>query len=485
MKKLIIAILIILAGFLGGCNALALPKPMMIEKLEICNIVCIDYEQNEPNDGQATNQQSNDKQSKSEQDKDNNEQDNSQGKGQVDSKNTDKNKLQTDKGKSQQDANAQSNKQQNSQNNQTTTNSDEKADDQNTASSKSTTMSNEQSKDQTNAQGKYTVSLGIKKAAKDGGAEGKSGSDKSGDIASGTAANLGDALGQVVQSRDLTVYFGDVETIILGESLMKAGIDKAIDFFIRSDKFNQFAKVYTTQGSAKDLLQKLTEEDMSDSIEQKANMDSSFSVFTTNLTLIDLMNNLQPNSSGVVPLVVEIKQDENTAFELEGLAVLKDKKQIGTLTKEETRGYNAIKNKIKNGTLGLSFDEYKAGVDNLTITTKTKVDVQNKQNLKELQINLDTKQSANISFVTDSASQKFDVEKQIEQKISEDITEDIISCLQKVYDLQCDFLGLLDTYRMWHKKEYNQIKDKDTLLQEIVVTIKSTADIKRGHQVRD
>jgi len=373
MKRLIIALLIVLLGFLGGCNALALPKPLMIEKLEICSIVCVDYE-------------------------------------------------------------------------------------------------NEQ----------YTLSLGLKKIVSGGGQEGQASGDNSADVASATNSNLGDALSQVVASRTRNVYFGDVETIVFGEQLVTEGIDKAIDFFIRSAKFNQFAKVYATSGKAEELLQQMTEDDMVDSIEQKSDMDTSTS-FTTRQTLLSMITLLERDAAGVMPLIVSKKDEDKTTFELEGMVVIKDKKKVGQLGKQESRGYNVIKNNIKNGTIGLQLEGYQAGIDNLTINTKTKVDSDGGQ----LIVNINSQQSANISFVTDSPSKNIAVELQIEQQLSQDIKNDIMACIQKVKDYKSDFIGLWAIYRSWHKTDYKNIVDKDQMLQNMTVNIDSAADIKRALQVRE
>ncbi|MCL2599365.1 MAG: hypothetical protein FWD76_05620 [Firmicutes bacterium] len=398
MKKLIIAILIVLAGFLGGgCATLALPKPLMIEKMEICNLCGVDFEA-----------------------------------------------------------------------------------------------------------GKYTLCLGLKKVGSSGSEDKKA--VASIEVATATHSNLGDALGQVVASRSLSVYLGDVETIIFGSTLLEQGIDKALDFFLRSEKVNQFAKIYAVQGKASETIQKISEQPDSDNIQKKSEMDLE-SGYTTSLTMIDSIKLLAPQSSGVVPMILmqtdqEGKEPKDTSggesasgsgdtqpktnFVLQGLAIVKDKKQVGVLDKQGARGYNALKNSIHDGTMGIEFEDYQVGVDNLSVQSKTKVDIENGKFVTQVS----SKQSGNLSFVTDSAVQRLGVlgvETQVEQKIGADIQQDILVCLHQVASTKADFVGLLDKYKVCHKESYQKItaEQKEQLLSQMECKVQSNADIKRAHQVRE
>ncbi|WP_274648916.1 Ger(x)C family spore germination protein [Paenibacillus humicola] len=181
-----------------------------------------------------------------------------------------------------------------------------------------------------------------------------------------------EAVRSYVEIMGVKVFWSHLKVLVISEDAARKGVDSYLDFFLSDPEMRNTAYVAIVKGRAKDLLE--SEPDitsipanlLSNQLEN-ANINSfapsvRFNEFARSLTNPEGWQPFAPvvkryeqseydrNIVGIAPYQGGDSQQSNL-FLVEGTAVFKGTRMIGTMNKTETRGLLWVINKVKSATV--------------------------------------------------------------------------------------------------------------------------------------
>jgi len=264
------------------------------------------------------------------------------------------------------------------------------------------------------------------------------------------------------------IYPDHLRIVIIDEELAKNDISEILDFYLRNPLARTEFKILI--GKDKDILNTITPIDpiSSNSILDTLETSSNYLGITNIVTLNNLADmKLNPNKEIILPSIeLEKKENNNdtikntessspnTMYKLSTLAIFKDNKLIGYLTKDESITYNLIENKLKNTIITYECEKnkylsYEIINNNSKITTKN----------KEININIDITGTINESACNiklNNESNITNLETSLSNYLQGNITKNINN-IRNTYN--SDVFGFLDIIYKHDYQTYEEIKD--------------------------
>ena len=309
-------------------------------------------------------------------------------------------------------------------------------------------------------------------------------------IYEGKGKTIHEAYRNIKNQSSRYLYPNHMEILIINQNLAKEDISQIIDFYLRiPDVRTEF---YVLIGKTDNILSITTPIDdiSATSILETMKTNNKYLGITNFVTFNEFANmNLNKNLEIILPSIEAInyneesstiKNTENTKIEslykLDNLAIFKENKLLGYLTKEESITYNVLKNKAqailitkecqdnKNKYITIEATEIKTDIK----TKNKKIDIKIKMNgnINENECNIKLNNEKNIK----------NIEKEINEHIKNTISNSINN-IRKKYN--SDIFGFLDTIYKTDYNTYKQIKNNwyKNEYKNIKINIKSSINI--------
>ena len=284
------------------------------------------------------------------------------------------------------------------------------------------------------------------------------------------------------------LYPNHMQILIINEKLAKEDVSQIIDLFLRIPDVRTEFNVLI--GKTDNILSITTPIDdiSSTSILDTMETNNKYLGITNLVTFNEFANmNLNKNLEIILPSIeatnyneeaTTIKNTEKTKIEslykLDNLAIFKDNKLKGYLTKDESITYNIIKNKAQSILITYECEKNKYMTIEAT-EIKSEISTKNKE------ININTKMTGNINetMCEINLNEEENIKK-IEKKLNKYLKDKITTSINSVRkNYNSDIFGFLD---LIYKKDYNtykKIKDNwyNNTYQEIPINIKTNIDI--------
>ena len=284
------------------------------------------------------------------------------------------------------------------------------------------------------------------------------------------------------------LYPNHMQILIINEKLAKEDISQIIDLYLRSPDIRTEFNVLI--GKNDNILNITTPIDdvSSTSILDTMKTNNKYLGITNFVTFNEFANmNLNKNLEIILPTIEAIEYNEEATttkntekteitslYKLGNLAIFKDNKLKGYLTKDESITYNLIKNKVDSILITTECEKDKY----MTVeATEIKTDIKTKNK----EININVKMSGNINETRCSINLNNEknikkIEKELNKYIKNKITTSIDN-IRKKYN--SDIFGFLDLIYKKDYKTYKEIKDTwyQSTYQDIKINIKTSIDI--------
>ena len=307
-------------------------------------------------------------------------------------------------------------------------------------------------------------------------------------IYEGKGKTIHEAYRQIKLQSSRYLYPNHMQILIINENIAKEDISQIVDLFLRIPDIRSEFNVLI--GKNDNILSITTPIDdiSSTSILDTMETNNKYLGITNFVTFNEFANmDLNKNLEVILPSIEAIDYTEEATtttntektkieslYKLNNLAIFKNNKLLGYLTKDESITYNLIKNKAKSILITKECEENK-------YMTVEATDIKSDINTKNKEINIKIEMTGNINETM--CSIKLNDEKNI-KKIEENLNKYIenkintsINNIRKNYN--SDIFGFLD---LIYKKDYNNYKKiKDTWyeseFQNIKINIKSSINI--------
>ena len=278
-----------------------------------------------------------------------------------------------------------------------------------------------------------------------------------------------EAIREMIKESPRKMYAAHLEILIIDEEIAKENLRDILDFFSRDPEIRSEFKVLV--GKKKDILEittpleKISSKNILDSLEANANHLGYANLFTYHQVIDNILN---PYIELALPVVTERGNEEDgqektnieetksdAASIITGMAIFKNNKLKGYLTKKESLAYNLIRNNAHNYLIHTNYKDNQYIVHEV-INSSTKVDFDKKKN----QIKISVKGTSALSEVksTVNIEKKKTIEHlqtEVNQEIEQLITEAIANINQKY---NSDIYGFADLIYKTDPKYFKSIQ---------------------------
>ncbi|TYP74730.1 Ger(x)C family spore germination protein [Paenibacillus methanolicus] len=232
-------------------------------------------------------------------------------------------------------------------------------------------------------------------------------------VYSAKGVTLNEGVRRLTSSISRKIFFSHIRIVVLSEELAKRGIARPLDFLMRGNEIrSDFTVVIAKGNSAKDVLgvltpiEKIPANFIFNALEV-ANKEWSpvAAIKLDELSKFILAEGVSPVLSGIhiygEPSKGKLEENVKSSspsvrLQHAGIAAFKKDKLVGWLNEKESRGYNAITDRIKRTSLHVSCpDGGVVGINIAAIRTKMRGEVKEGR----MSIQLQTKIRADISSV--------------------------------------------------------------------------------------
>ena len=284
------------------------------------------------------------------------------------------------------------------------------------------------------------------------------------------------------------LYSNHMQILIINEKIAKENISEVIDFYIRNPAIR--TDFYVLIGKNENILDIITpiESLSSSSIKETLENNKKYLGSSATVTFDEFVNMyLNKNLEIALPSIEIINHDEEgeklenteesqvkSKYKLGNIAIFKDNKLQGYLTKDESITYNILKNNIQNTILTYECEDKKyITIEIIKSSASTKItnkeitiDINMSGNINESHCNIDIKEKDNIRKI----------EKLFENKLEESIQKDINN-IRNNYN--SDIFNFLDTIYKYDYNTYQNIKNNwyEETYKKIKVNINTNISI--------
>lgn len=253
--------------------------------------------------------------------------------------------------------------------------------------------------------------------------------------ANGSANNISDAISVAAKSLSQKIFFGQNKIIVFGNEYSKIGIDKGLDYLLRSIDSRPDVLVAISSDTAEDVI-KSTQNGAripAENIYQllRVGQDNGLGAV---VTVNDLLNLYADETSDIyLPLI----KTEDKLASCQGIVVFSDNKSVKTLDGWQTFGFLFVKNKINGGSLTVKSDEFGyVGLEIIDSVTKCRVSTQDSKITFHCDISVVLLlNELEKGITTDLTPAKInDIQKLVENQVEDMCNSAVFACTQSKSD---------------------------------------------------
>ena len=301
-------------------------------------------------------------------------------------------------------------------------------------------------------------------------------------VQSAKGRTLAEALSFLQLQFPRRLFWGHTEVILIGEELARHDIRSQFDYILRHPQLRIRSRVFVTKGRAKDVLfvEPLMERDIAESLKEGAVINEALDVTTkefaqmligeSNAAILPYVNMMSTPAGGNM---------SQTVVYIDGAAIFKNGKLVGTLDQKETRGALWLRNEMKRATITIKPGEHEDYISMFLLRSETRL----KPNISGDQwqirlrgdLDLDVYENATDLEITPEITRK------IEQATSAEVerrVEEVLAKAQK--EMNADVFGFAEAFHRAYPSIWRKNKDKwDEIFPKVQVTFDIQAKVKR------
>jgi spore germination protein KC len=291
------------------------------------------------------------------------------------------------------------------------------------------------------------------------------------------------------------IYLAHIREIIFGEEFAKEGIGKALDFIsrdheMRTDFFISVAKGTTAYEvlNVQTALEKIPANKLFNALQYS---EQKWAPSKT-VKLDELINSIV--SKGIQPVLtgIYVEGDPNygsnltnvqnvtpkTKLKVDSIGVFKNDQLIGWLTRDESKGFNYIKNNISSTVVTVPCQDGKVSIE--TFRSKTKIKGKLENGSPKIEIKVESEGNVGEAQCEMDLSKPESI-KELEENYKNDIKSKMEQVMKKSQEeYESDIFGFGEAIHRADPKKWKELQENwDEDFSNLVVTIHVEAYIRR------
>ena len=288
-----------------------------------------------------------------------------------------------------------------------------------------------------------------------------------------------EAVRGMLSTVDKKMFLSTAQVLILGENLLKDGMEEVLDFFQRNYEVDYRMNILAAKGvSPGEILEIEPDMDSIPATYINGTVENTILRGTVKKTiLIDLLKDI--GSGGKQPAIGQISKAGEKEVRTEGIAVIKNGRLVGWLDSYETRGYLLAINEVRNAIVNVPIDKGKVAME--IIRSKGRVNVVF-DNDEPIMLTVKTKIEANVGgYEGKGRLDSPDNLRTLEEALEEEIKKEIMMVLKKTQqDYSSDIFGFGVEVHKYHPQYWKKVKKNwDDIFSTLPVELQVDAKIRR------
>ncbi len=276
------------------------------------------------------------------------------------------------------------------------------------------------------------------------------------------------------------LFFPHNQVLIIGRSAAEDGITKYLDFFMRDPETRLNVYVLVAKDSASEILDTKSklERVPANSISLMLDTEATSASQEMKVRLKDLKGNLQLKTVAAVAPIIEVTEEngKKTAT-LNGTAIFKGDKMVGTLDKSEGRGLMWVLDEVKSGII-----EVESSGGNLVALESVRAQGEFSSELVDGKVKIKVKIFEEGNIAEDAGTEDLSTLSEVaflEQQKAEVIKSEVMAAVKKAEELNADIFGFGESVHRKYPKEWISMEDKwDELFPTIEVEVEVEAKLR-------
>jgi len=288
-----------------------------------------------------------------------------------------------------------------------------------------------------------------------------------------------EAVRGMLSTVDKKMFLSTAQVLILGENLLKDGMEEVLDFFQRNYEVDYRMNILAAKGvSPGEILEIEPDMDSIPATYINGTVENTILRGTVKKTiLIDLLKDI--GSGGKQPAIGQISKAGEKEVRTEGIAVIKNGRLVGWLDSYETRGYLLAINEVRNAIVNVPIDKGKVAME--IIRSKGRVNVVF-DNDEPIMLTVKTKIEANVGgYEGKGRLDSPDNLRTLEEALEEEIKKEIMMALKKTQqEYSSDIFGFGVEVHKYHPQYWKKVKKNwDDIFSTLPVELQVDAKIRR------
>lgn len=306
----------------------------------------------------------------------------------------------------------------------------------------------------------FTAQLAIPTTPDEGSAE------KSFEVVSETGETLSEAARKITLHIPRHPIWAHSSTFIIGENLAKTDVSLLADTIGRNVNIRKNEQMFVSVGSTPQevysVKMPLEEYSATGLAKMIKTQDQSIGIYTPVRMTEFLVKLATVGIQPILPQVIIAGEEGNEKLLIDGTAVFKERKMVGSLNEVESRGYRFLRPQGA-GTGLMVLDNPPGGRGKVTLeliraSTDRKVLIRDNKVL----VKLDIEGEMNFYDIVGSTEELLTPSKlkELEKLASEMIKSEIESCIRKAQELESDIFGWGVELGRVHPKTWDKVRDE-------------------------
>jgi len=288
-----------------------------------------------------------------------------------------------------------------------------------------------------------------------------------------------EAVRGMLSTVDKKMFLSTAQVLILGENLLKDGMEEVLDFFQRNYEVDYRMNILAAKGVPPgEILEIEPDIDSIPATYINGTVENTILRGTVKKTiLIDLLKDI--GSGGKQPAIGQISKAGEKEVRTEGIAVIKNGSLVGWLDSYETRGYLFAINEVRNAIVNVPIDKGKVAME--IIRSKGRVNVVF-DNDEPIMLTVKTKIEANVGgYEGKGRLDSPDNLRTLEEALEEEIKKEIMMALKKTQqEYSSDIFGFGVEVHKYHPQYWKKVKKNwDDIFSTLPVELQVDAKIRR------
>ncbi|PKM73001.1 MAG: Ger(x)C family spore germination protein [Firmicutes bacterium HGW-Firmicutes-16] len=276
------------------------------------------------------------------------------------------------------------------------------------------------------------------------------------------------------------MYFPHNQVIIIGQNAAKDGVTKYLDFFMRDPETRLNVYLLVAKDTAAEVLETKSklERVPGNSISLMLDSEANAASQAIDIRLRDFKESLQLKTVASVAPIIEVSEEngKKTAT-LNGTAVFKGDKMVGTLDKSEGRGLMWVLGKVKSGII-----EVECSNGNLVALETVRAKGEFSSELVDGKVKIKVKISEEGNIGEDAGTEDISTLDEVaflEQQNADVIKSEVMAAVKKAEELDADIFGFGESVHRKYPKEWTSMEDKwDEIFPTIEVEVEVEAKLR-------